>query len=85
MVLLDQHLPLRLRQAAYAFPADAGRIEYSLMARFAIGIHARIDRIGQHMVDGRVTRFDPADIRTLVHLQRETVPLRTQPQPDAAR
>ena len=37
------------------------------------------------MVDGGVARFDPADLRALVHLQRETVPLRTQPQPDAAR
>ena len=37
------------------------------------------------MVDGGVAGLDPADLRALMHLQRECEPFGTKPQPDAAR
>ena len=47
-----------------AFLARARRIQRRLLARFAIDVGTSIDRVGQHMVDGGVARFDPADPHT---------------------
>ena len=77
----DQHLPFGARQAAQALFAAAGSIEHDLPAGSPVGVGAGINRVGEHVVDGGVSRLDPSDLAALVHLQREFEPLRAEPQP----
>ena len=83
MMVRDQHLPLGTGQVSQALLAPAGGIQDRFLAGLAIGVGAGIDGVGEDMVDGSVACLDPADLAALVHLQREFVPFRAEPQPDA--
>ncbi len=85
MVLLDQHLPLRLRQVSHAVLAHARCVEHRLPSRLPVGVGARINWIAQDVMDRGVAGLYPADLSPLVHLQRERQPLRSEPQPDTPR
>src|SRR5262245_64356453 len=69
MMLLYEHLPFGTRKTSRALLARARRIQRRLLARFAIGVGAGIDGVGEHMVDSRVARIDPAEIAAVAHLQ----------------
>src|SRR5271157_3349068 len=64
----------------HAFLADTGITERRLVAGPPIGIGARVDRIAEHVVDGGVAGFHPADLAALMH-PREAQALGTEPQP----
>jgi Protein of unknown function DUF262/Restriction Enzyme Adenine Methylase Associated/Protein of unknown function (DUF1524) len=83
MVVWDEHLPLRARQFARALLACAGSIEGNLTTALAIYVGTRVDRIGEHMIDGDVAWVDPADFSAVVHPQGKRQTLATEPQPDA--
>ena len=71
MVIRKQHRPLRLRQLAYALLARAGRIENDLVAALSIRVGASVDGIRQYMINGDVTRVDPAHAATVATLYWE--------------
>src|ERR1700751_2038695 len=83
MVVWDEHLPLRERQFARALLACAGSIEGNLTTALAIYVGTRVDRIGEHMIDGDVAGVDPADFSAVVHPQGKRQTLAPEPQPDA--
>src|SRR6202011_2921158 len=80
----DKYRPLRSRQLAHAFLARTRAIEGDLAAALAIGIGARINRIGEHMIDGDVARVDPTDGTAVASLQWKRQALAAEPEPDAA-
>src|SRR5260370_10198888 len=81
MMLRDPHLPLGAGQVSQALPASTGGIQDRLLAGFAIGVGAGIDRVGEDVVDRGVACLDPADLAALTHLQRQFEPFRAEPQP----
>src|ERR1700751_4584148 len=83
MVVWDERLPLRARQFARALLACAGSIEGNLTTALAIYVGTRVDRIGEHMIDGDVAWVDPADFSAVVHPQGKRQTLATELQPDA--
>src|SRR6202040_692196 len=84
MVVRDKYRPLRSRQLAHAFLARTCGIEGDLAPALAIRIGARIDRIGEHMIDGDVARVDPTDSTAVASLQWKRQALAAEPEPDAA-
>src|ERR1700680_4755866 len=84
MVVRDKYRPLRSRQLAHAFLARTRSIKGDFAAALAIGIGARIDRIGEHMIDGDVARVDPTDGTAVASLQWKRQALAAEPEPDAA-
>src|SRR6202165_3755384 len=84
MVVRDKYRPLRPRQLAHAFLARTRSIEGDFAGALAIGVGARIDRIGEHMIDGDVARVDPTDGTAVASLQWKRQALAAEPEPDAA-
>ena len=84
MMLRYEHLPVATRKMPDALMPSAASIQHRLGASLSVGVGTGIDGIGQHVVNGRVARVDPADVVALVHLQRKRQTFRTEPEPDAA-
>ena len=84
MMVRDEHRPLRSWQLAHAFLARTCGIEGDLGAALAIGVGARIDGIGEHMIDGDVAGVDPTDGTAVAGLEWKGQTLATEPEPDAA-
>jgi len=59
MMLGNEDGPLSDGQMAYPFPDAAVCIDVAFILGLAVGISASIHRIGQNVVDGRVSRRDP--------------------------
>ena len=81
----DQHLPVGTGKMANALTPPTVGIQHRLGAGLAVGVGTGIDGIGQHVVNGRVTRVDPAHLVALVYLQRKRQTFRPEPEPDTAR
>jgi hypothetical protein len=63
VMLADEHRPLLAGQLAHPL-ADVPRLVHiALLAALAIGISARIHRVGEHLVDGVVGGAHPANLR----------------------
>src|SRR6516164_8980313 len=65
VLILEQHLPLRLRAPQTALDALAAVLDAHLAHRAAKGIGAGIDGVGQDVVDGVVERQPPGDAAPL--------------------
>src|SRR5262252_2225800 len=83
MMIRNQHGPLRARQPPHALTHVAGLVHETFLVRLAVGVCAGVRGIGQHVVDGGVGRYHPADLaeRSPPHGEAET--LRAEPQPHA--
>jgi len=58
MVLLDQHLPFRLRQVSHAFLGRASAVELCLPPRPPISVSARVGGVAQNLMDRVVAGVD---------------------------
>jgi hypothetical protein len=54
------------------------------MTTLPVGVRANIHRIGEHMMDGGVSRGNPADLTFHVSAQRKGKALGAEPKPDLA-
>src|SRR5262252_9881533 len=61
VLILEQHVPFRLRAPHTALDALATALDAHLAHRAAKGVGAGIDGIGQDVVDGVVERRSPGD------------------------
>src|SRR6266496_1838836 len=59
-------------------------IDVTFMAALSVSICASIHRIGEHMMDGRIRRSNPADLALHTGAQREGKSFGTRPEPDFA-
>ena len=59
-------------------------IDITFMTRLSVGVSASIHRIGEHVMDGSVSRSDPTDLTFHVGSQREGKTLGAEPKPDLA-
>jgi len=59
-------------------------IDITLMTRLSVGVSASIHRIGEHVMEGSVSRSNPTDLTFHVGSQREGKTLRAEPKPDLA-
>src|SRR5580704_5502108 len=65
VLILEQHIPFRLRAPQTALDAFAAVLDAHLAHRAAKGVGASIDGIGQDVVDGVVERQPPGDAAPL--------------------
>jgi hypothetical protein len=84
MMFGKKHGPLCHRQVTGSSSGHSLFIDIAFMTRLPVGVSASIHRIGEHVMDGRVSRGDPTDLAFHVRAQREGKPLGPQPQPDLA-
>ena len=84
MVVGKEHRPLGAWQPTDPLAHDALVVDIALVAALAVGIGARVDGIGEHMVDGGVGRAAPTDLARRADLRGEGEVLAAQPEPDAA-
>src|SRR5208337_4102806 len=72
------------REVTQAFFDGAVIINVTFTPGLAVGVSASIHRIGQDVVDRRVSRGDPTDLARGPLLQRERQLFGAKPEPDAA-
>src|SRR5208337_2761429 len=88
MMLGNEDGPLREGEMAYPFLDGAVFIDVAFILGLAVGISASIHRIGEDVVDGRVSRSDPADRAGLAGgrvLERQGQAFRAEPEPHTTR
>ncbi|HKY39828.1 MAG TPA: reverse transcriptase domain-containing protein [Polyangiaceae bacterium] len=85
VVIADEDRPLGLRTLADPFSYIAVTIDETLELGLAIDVSARIDGVGQHLVNLGVAGHDPADIVALVLPRGKQQPLGAKVQPDTSR
>lgn len=88
MVLGDENRPLFHGKMTHPFLEDALFIDVAFASGLAVGISASIHRIGQDVVERRVSRSDPADRARLAigsELQGKQQPFGAKPEPHTTR
>jgi hypothetical protein len=88
MMLGDKNSPLLDGKMTDPFLDRTLFIDIAFVLGFAVSISASIHRIGENMMDGRISRSDPADRTWLARgrlLQRQRQALRAEPEPHATR
>ena len=84
MMIRKKHRPLIQGQMTGSFSDRAVFIDVTFMASLAVSVCASIHRIGEHVVDGGVSRSNPADLALHAGAQREGKSFGTEPEPDLA-
>ena len=85
VVTRDQDGPLRWREMADPLLDLSLRVNIPLTSSFAIAVGARLDGMGEDVVDRRVRRRGPANRISLVTAQGQGQALGMKPEPDPAR
>src|SRR5271170_452462 len=88
MMVGKQNRPLLEGKMTYPFLDGTMFIDVAFVLGFAVGVSASIHRIGEDMVNGRVSRSDPAERTRLASgsvLQRKRQSFRAEPEPHATR
>jgi hypothetical protein len=62
MVFGQKHGPLGHGHMTSSSSEHSSFIDITLMTRFSVGASASIHRIGEHVMEGRVSRSDPTDL-----------------------